>query len=170
MFAREPTSFSGETFLDFANKLKKHFIYLQKQPLFVRWQHSNVGYARGVNLNVHKNLNSETQKLFDCENPVNMPFLLAPSEKLYVFKTPWFTGFWGCWKLLKARKFIVTTFAHAQTLGCCVIYQLLGYITYVIYSIWISPTHWVDPCITNSSSLPTSVTEGKKNKFRGLDH
>ena len=100
-----------------------------------------------------------------------MPFLLASSEKLYVFKTPWFTGFWGCWKLLKARKFIVTTFAHAQTLGCCVIYQLLGYITYVIYSIWISSTHWVDPCITNSSSLPTSVTEGKKkvSRFRSLD-
>lgn len=100
-----------------------------------------------------------------------MPFLLASSEKLYVFKTPWFTGFWGCWKLLKARKFIVTPFAHAQTLGCCVIYQLLGYITYVIYSIWISSTHWVDPCITNSSSLPTSVTEGKKkvSRFRSLD-
>lgn len=101
-----------------------------------------------------------------------MPFLLASSEKLYVFKTPWFTGFWGCWKLLKARKFIVTTFAHAQTLGCCVIYQLLGYITYVIYSIWISSTHWVDPCITNSSSLPTSITEGKKkqiSRFISLD-
>ena len=100
-----------------------------------------------------------------------MPFLLASSEKLYVFKTPWFTGFWGCWKLLKARKFIATTFAHAQTLGCCVIYQLLGYITYVIYSIWISSTHWVDPCITNSSSLPTSITEGKKkiSRFRSLD-
>ena len=96
-----------------------------------------------------------------------MPFLLASSEKLYVFKTPWFTGFWSCWKLLKARN------VHACADTWLLRYLSITWLRNLRNLFHLNFLHTLSWPMHNQQFLPSNLCYWRKKKqilrFRSLD-